>query len=91
MAPHSRVLIVEQVMNTTIGSSVLHSAPSPLPANYGYHARLSHSRDLTMLASINGIERTPDEFEALVDAAGLKIKKIWAIRSQISIIEAVLK
>ncbi|KFY04193.1 hypothetical protein V491_09437 [Pseudogymnoascus sp. VKM F-3775] len=91
MATNSRLLIVEQVMNTTLGSPELQSAPAPLPANYGYHARFSHSRDITMMASINGIERTPDEFKVLLDAAGLGIKQIWSIRSQMSLIEAVLQ
>lgn len=90
MTSTSRLLIVEQVMNTTLGSPELPSAPAPLPANYGYHARFSHSRDITMMASINGIERTPEEFKAIIEAAGLKIKQIWGVRSQVSLIEAVL-
>ena len=90
MAPHSRLLIVEQVMNSTLGSEELKSAPAPLPANYGYHARFSHSRDITMMASINGIERTPEEFKFILHAAGLKIKQVWEVRSQVSLIEAVL-
>ncbi|GFF52160.1 beta-lactamase-like protein 2 [Aspergillus udagawae] len=90
MAAHSRLLICDQVMNTTIGDPDLESAPSPLPANYGYHTRFSHSRDITMMSCINGIERTPAEFKALLQAAGLKLKKIWHCRSQVSLIEAVL-
>ena len=91
MAANSRLLIIEQVMNTTLGSPELQSAPAPLPANYGYHARFSHSRDITMMASINGIERTRDEFKVLLHAAGLNIKQIWNIRSQMSLIEAALQ
>ncbi|GAQ08549.1 beta-lactamase-like protein 2 [Aspergillus lentulus] len=90
MAAHSRLLICDQVMNTTIGDPDLESAPSPLPANYGYHTRFSHSRDITMMSCINGIERTPAEFKSLLQAAGLKLKKIWDCRSQVSLIEAVL-
>ncbi|KAF7162427.1 hypothetical protein CNMCM5623_007718 [Aspergillus felis] len=90
MAAHSRLLICDQVMNTTVGDPDLESAPSPLPANYGYHTRFSHSRDITMMSCINGIERTPAEFKALLQAAGLKLKKIWDCRSQVSLIEAVL-
>lgn len=77
-------------MNTTLGNSELKSAPAPLPANYGYHTRFSHSRDITMMASINGIERTPEQFNTILGAAGLKIKKIWACRSQVSLLEAQL-
>jgi hypothetical protein len=90
MATHSRLLICDQVMNTTIGDPDLESAPSPLPANYGYHTRFSHSRDITMMSCINGIERTPTEFKSLLQAAGLKLKKIWDCRSQVSLIEAVI-
>ncbi|KAF4213605.1 hypothetical protein CNMCM5878_010291 [Aspergillus fumigatiaffinis] len=90
MATHSRLLICDQVMNTTIGDPDLESAPSPLPANYGYHTRFSHSRDITMMSCINGIERTPAEFKSLLQAAGLKLKKIWDCRSQVSLIEAVI-
>ncbi|KIW05311.1 uncharacterized protein PV09_03836 [Verruconis gallopava] len=91
MATKSRLLIIEQVMNTTLGSPDLQSAPAPLPANYGCYTRFSHSRDITMMASINGIERTPDEFRKLLDAAGLNFKKIWNVRSQMSLIEAILQ
>ncbi|KAJ5698549.1 hypothetical protein N7462_000554 [Penicillium macrosclerotiorum] len=90
MASHSRLLICEQVMNTTTGDPDLTSAPTPLPANYGFHTRFSHSRDLTMMASINGIERTPEEFKVLLKASGLALKQIWECRSQVSLLEAVL-
>ena len=90
MGKSSKLLIVDQVMNTTLGNPELKSAPAPLPANYGYHTRFSHSRDITMMASINGIERTPEEFAAITKAAGLKIKKIWPIRSQVSLVETEL-
>jgi O-methyltransferase domain len=83
----SRVLICDQVMNTTLGSTELLSAPAPLPANYGYYTRYSHQRDLCMMGIINGIERTPMEFKDLVEKAGFKIEKIWECRSQVSIVE----
>ncbi|KAF7593899.1 hypothetical protein BBP40_010601 [Aspergillus hancockii] len=90
MAPDSRLLICEQVMNTTTGDPDLTSAPAPLPANYGYHTRFSHSRDITMMACINGIERTPEEFKTILAAAGLSLRRIWECRSQVSLLEAVL-
>ena len=91
MGPNSRVLVCDQVMNTTLGCPELAPAPTPLPANYGYYARYSHQRDLTMMAIINGIERTPDQFRSIVDAAGLKLSKIWECRSQVSLVEILLK
>ena len=36
-SPHSRLLICDQVMNTTLGSTSLTLAPAHLPANYGYY------------------------------------------------------
>lgn len=77
-------------MNTTAGCSELPSAPSPLPANYGYFTRFSHSRDLSMMAIINGIERKSTEFRDLVDRAGLHLKRFWECRSQVGLVEVVL-
>ncbi|KAI9839441.1 MAG: hypothetical protein M1819_002066 [Sarea resinae] len=87
MRENSRVLIADQVMNTTFGDPQIPSAPSPLPANYGYHKRYSHQRDLVMMASLNGIERTPAQLDSIVTRAGLKIAKIWECRSQVGIVE----
>lgn len=74
-------------MNTTLGCAELESAPQPLPANYGYYTRYSHQRDLAMMGIINGIERTPREWKALVEEAGLRVERIWECRSQVSIVE----
>ena len=90
MAGNSRLLICDQVMNTTLGTPALTSAPAPLPANWGYHTRYSHQRDLAMMSIINGIERTPDQFAGIIEKAGLRLRKIWDCRSQVSIVEAVL-
>nr|POF15333.1 o-methyltransferase tpca [Quercus suber] len=90
MSASSRLLIADQVMNTTLGSPELEHAPAPLPANYGYHTRYSHQRDLTMMAIINGIERTPSQFKSILNASGLEIRKIWSCRSQVTLIEATL-
>ncbi|KAF2280130.1 O-methyltransferase A [Westerdykella ornata] len=90
MGPKSRILICDQVMNTTLGTPELPPAPSPLPANWGYYTRYSHQRDLAMMSIINGIERTPAEFRSIVEKAGLKLRKIWDCRSQVSLVEVVL-
>ncbi|KAI9688867.1 MAG: hypothetical protein M1822_001224 [Bathelium mastoideum] len=90
MGLQSRVLICDQVMNTTLGTPELHAAPYPLPANWGYYTRYSHQRDMSMMTNINGIERTPSEFKAIIEEAGLKLHKIWDCRSQVSLVEAVL-
>ncbi|KAI9674799.1 MAG: hypothetical protein M1817_001703 [Caeruleum heppii] len=87
MGPNSRILIVDQIMNTTLGCPELEPAPSPLPANYGYAKRYSHQRDLCMMAIINGIERTPAQFKDLAHRAGLRIERIWECRSQVGIVE----
>jgi hypothetical protein len=87
MTLSSRILICDQVMNTTLGCPELDSAPPPLSANYGYYTRYSHQRDLAMMGIINGIERTPAQFRTIVEAAGLCVEKIWECRSQVSIVE----
>ncbi|EEY23686.1 conserved hypothetical protein [Verticillium alfalfae VaMs.102] len=90
MGPRSRILICDQVMNTTHGCSDLPPAPEPLLPNWGYYTRYSHQRDLAMMAIINGIERKPDEFRELVERAGLRLRKIWDCRSQVGLVEVVL-
>jgi hypothetical protein len=77
-------------MNTTRGSEELIAAPAPLPANWGYYTRYSHQRDLAMMATINGIERTPAQFHNIIEKAGLKLNKIYDCRSQVSLVEVVL-
>jgi hypothetical protein len=89
MGPHSRVLIADQVMNTTLGGSELPSAPAPLLANYGTYVRFSHQIDIALLSTINGIERTPLQFKRIVEAAGLRIDKIIGARTQVSVVECV--
>ncbi|KAI1172125.1 S-adenosyl-L-methionine-dependent methyltransferase [Nemania sp. FL0916] len=90
MGPRSRILICDQVMNTTAGCDELAAAPSPLPANWGYYTRYSHQRDLAMMSIINGIERKPSEFRDIINRAGLRLRKIWDCRSQVGLLEIVL-
>ncbi|KAL2163196.1 hypothetical protein VTH06DRAFT_5252 [Thermothelomyces fergusii] len=90
MGPRSRIIICDQVMNTTSGCAELTSAPAPLPANYGYFTRYSHMRDLCVLSVINGIERKPTEFHDLVARAGLHLNRFWECRSQVGLVEVVL-
>ncbi|KAK4244016.1 S-adenosyl-L-methionine-dependent methyltransferase [Corynascus novoguineensis] len=90
MGPRSRILICDQVMNTTGGCAELASAPAPLPANYGYFTRYSHTRDLTVMSLINGIERKPTEFRDLVERSGLHLNRFWECRSQVGLVEVVL-
>lgn len=90
MGPRSRLLVCDQVMNTTHGDPQLPSAPAPLPANYGYFTRFSHTRDLCVLSVINGIERKPTEFRDIIKQAGLHLNKFWNIRSQVGLVEIVL-
>ncbi|KAJ5456732.1 O-methyltransferase [Penicillium desertorum] len=83
----SRVLICDQVMNTTHGSDEMDNAPSPLPANYGYYSRYHHQRDMSLMGTINGIERTPQQFRELVEKAGLRLSRVFETRSIYSIVE----
>jgi hypothetical protein len=43
-----------------------------------------------MMSIINGIERTPAQFERLVQKSGLEIRKFWDVRSQVGLVECVL-
>lgn len=74
-------------MNSPYGCDELAPAPSPLPANYGYFGRFQAARDLSLMACINGIERTPAQFKELIEKAGLKLVKIHELRSIYCMIE----
>ncbi|KAH8099822.1 S-adenosyl-L-methionine-dependent methyltransferase [Cristinia sonorae] len=87
LGPNSRILISDQVMNTTCGTDAIASAPAPLPANYGYGHRFQNLRDLNMMCLFNGRERTADEFAGLAARSGLKVAKIWEVRGMVSITE----
>ncbi|OSX68054.1 hypothetical protein POSPLADRAFT_1043216 [Postia placenta MAD-698-R-SB12] len=80
MRRDSRLLVADKVMQTTAGSPLLKSAPSPLPANYGYAHHMGNILAIGMLALFNGVERTPEEFSALAENAGLRVVKIWECR-----------
>lgn len=75
--PGARLLICDQVMNTTHGCELVDSAPAPLPANYGYATRLSHMLDLNMMTMFNGRERTAEELAVLARRAGLVVERIF--------------
>nr|BBL33419.1 putative methyltransferase [Lachnum palmae] len=90
MGENSRILICDQVMNTTYGCEEIPGAPKPLPANYGYYTRFMHTRDLSLMACINGIERTPAQFKDIIEQAGLKLSKIYETRSLFGIIEVTI-
>lgn len=56
----------------------------------GYYTRYSHQRDIALMATLNGIERTPREFRNIIERANLKLLKIWDCRSQVGLVEVVL-
>lgn len=89
MSPTSKLLIVDKVLNTSVGSDRMKPAPLPLPANYGVAQAFGNLHDLAMMACHNGMERTPEMLEAVAQRAGLKITKIWESRSIMSITEMV--
>ncbi|KAI0917518.1 hypothetical protein AcW1_007303 [Taiwanofungus camphoratus] len=90
LSPHSRVLIIGEVMNTTLGCPEIASAPYPLLANYGTFARYAHHLGLAMMGVFNGAERTPNELRALAERAGLEVTCIWECRSSVHVTEMML-
>ncbi|PCH40195.1 S-adenosyl-L-methionine-dependent methyltransferase [Wolfiporia cocos MD-104 SS10] len=83
----SRILVIDQVVHTTVGSPSMKTAPPPLLPNYGYASHYAATRTLSMLTLFNGTERTPEELEALAAQSGLKVMKIWECRSMAYITE----
>jgi hypothetical protein len=55
----------------------------------GNEPHYSKVLDLEMLTSPGGIERTEEEYAALLDGAGLKLSRVFPTRSPFSIVEAV--
>lgn len=87
MSSKSRVLIADIVMNTTLGCDEIQPAPKPLLPNYGRAMGFAHMMDLNIMMMVNGKERTPAEFRRIIQAAGLKMVKIWECHGPLSIIE----
>ncbi|KZT63929.1 S-adenosyl-L-methionine-dependent methyltransferase [Daedalea quercina L-15889] len=87
MGKQSCILTADQVIHTTLGSKYLKSAPSPLPANYGYAHRLAHIRDMNMMTLFNGKERTPEDLDELANRVSLKVARVWECRGMLSITE----
>jgi hypothetical protein len=52
-------------------------APEPLLPNFGAGNIPMYQRDLTMLISLNGKERTLQNSLELSTAADLKLEKVW--------------
>jgi SAM-dependent methyltransferase len=85
LGPHSHVLIHDCVLRelgrkqaeagtASLGMVV---APEPLLPNFGVGSIHMYQRDLTMLISLNGKERTLQNILELSTAAGLKLEKVW--------------
>ncbi|GJE89686.1 O-methyltransferase [Phanerochaete sordida] len=83
----SRILVCDQLLDTTRGSPHIAPAPPPLPANYGCALRMAHARDLNMLALSNGRERTPADVARLAARAGLRVARVWPCRGLVWITE----
>ena len=87
MKPASRVLVADQVMNSTVGCTELASAPVPLPANYGVYTRIANKFDVDMMMVLNSTERTPTQLRRVAKSAGLEVAKIWECRGVVWITE----
>lgn len=92
MAPgRSRLLIGEYVMHPTCGDALLPEAPAPLLKNYGEWQAMGVISGLGLMVSPNGIQRTIHEVSNVVEAAGMKIVKVWICRGLGNVIECRLK
>ncbi|KAI0164271.1 putative O-methyltransferase [Hypoxylon sp. FL1284] len=90
MGPDSRLLVADITLIETLGDPYIQAAPKPLLANYGVHAHHGFSLDVSMMALMNGKERTHAEFRRVFERAGLKMVKAWECRSILGIIECCL-
>ncbi|WQF87967.1 Putative O-methyltransferase domain, S-adenosyl-L-methionine-dependent methyltransferase superfamily [Colletotrichum destructivum] len=92
MAPgKSRLLIGEYIMHPTCGDDMLPNAPSPLLKNYGEFQTMGLISGFILTVSPNGVQRTIQDLSKVVEAAGLKIVKVWICRGLGHVIECRLK
>ncbi|KAK2036956.1 O-methyltransferase [Colletotrichum somersetense] len=92
MAPgKSRLLIGEHIMHPTCGDALLPNAPSPLLKNYGEFQAMGFILGFLLTVSPNGIQRTIHDVNSVVEAAGLKLVKVWICRGLGHVIECRLK
>ncbi|TQN72058.1 O-methyltransferase gedA [Colletotrichum shisoi] len=92
MAPgKSRLLIGEYITHPTCGDDMLPNAPSPLLRNYGEFQAMGLISGFILTVSPNGVQRTIQDLGKVVEAAGLKIVKVWICRGLGHVIECRLK
>ncbi|KAE8234664.1 hypothetical protein CF326_g297 [Tilletia indica] len=95
----SRVLILDILLSSPSGrdkddqasdalTNLAASPPFPLPITYGGAGNLAHAIDMEMMSSLNGTERTLDDFKRIFKQAGLTYVRTWPLRSSMAIIEA---
>jgi len=81
MAPHSRLLIQEYIIQPANRvpeeKSPYKQAPAPLLPNYGGGRIRQYSLDLHMMILLNSEERRLPQFIRLGEAAGLEFVKLW--------------
>jgi hypothetical protein len=56
------------------------------PGSAGDEAKLF---DINMLATVGGLERSADEYAALLEASGLRLQRVLPTASALSVLEAV--
>ncbi|KAH8100416.1 S-adenosyl-L-methionine-dependent methyltransferase [Cristinia sonorae] len=58
-----------------------------IPENLGAASRVTHAITLYLMSILNAHERTVTEWTALIEEAGLRVVKVHALRSPLSLIE----
>ncbi|KAF9877263.1 hypothetical protein CkaCkLH20_05529 [Colletotrichum karsti] len=92
MAPgKSRLLIGEYMIHPTCGDVMLPDAPPPLLKNYGEWQAMGLISGFVLTISPNGRQRTFHDLSSVVEAAGLKVSKVWICRGLGNVIECRLK
>ncbi|KAF7323937.1 Methyltransf-2 domain-containing protein [Mycena kentingensis (nom. inval.)] len=76
MKPGSRVLIHEYALQTPRTSASV-QAPDPLLHNHGQGRIRQYYLDVSLMALLNGGERTLEEYIQLGEQAGLRFVKLW--------------
>lgn len=74
MAPHSRILVIDSILNPTTTDAGFSSSVNEL--------RSDTQQDLTMMTLFPSLERTRSDWDRLFASVGLEIKRVFEVRSR---------
>ncbi|PWN45914.1 S-adenosyl-L-methionine-dependent methyltransferase [Ceraceosorus guamensis] len=97
MSPKSKLIIVDTILQPASivpkdanPADLIHASVWPLPRSQGAAGQFKMNIDFEMMQALNATERTPKDFDRILNAAGLKRTGMYKCRAQSDIVEAML-